>query len=1166
MNLRRLFPILLLLFAACSHKIELIDLQTEAEVAVLEDQTSVLFTAQADTASVTVQSDGKWRIEAVNDRASDWLSYSPESGGKGETRVKIEVSANEEVEERSAVLHFRSGKNERTIHIVQKPEKAFVLSSEKAEFGPSGGQFELRLTSNVSYNMSIEDAPWLHQVITKAATDVLVFRVDPNERADKRAGKLVFASELGEETVTVYQSGVEPELILSTNELHLLSEGGQFRVDVSSNFNAEFTVDADWVHEIATKALSTNTFYFLAERNPDYEPRKATLVFRDAARKVSGTVTIHQAQQDAIIIQNAIQVDYKPQTLDLTIGTNVDVTVSVPEEYSWLTPVKTKGLSKETFSFNVEKNHTKQTREADIILTSGDLRQSVRVKQLPTSKKPNNKPELIESFKMTQGISKETGQIPELGEKNEVTGEWDTKTIVKKLLTIDDVIHAVPDKAGKSIYVMQRDSCIFPIVLEWDDEFGDENTESPSPSYSQGRFANRTRGASPNASQRRVTPNGSGKKVLILSPYQSSHRIDGQEEGTMNLNIDFLTKRLNDAGYRDINYKPDEKVTLEHFNGDFWLEHDLVLLRTHGGLWYSNYLKDPITNEFVKDADGNYIGLSGPYTVLCIGESPDISFLDTMEEEVALSLRRFLKNGSVGISVGREWFEATMTNSGTFPNSILILLSCHSFETWDSSLDVAVDAVQDAFHGNISYCGFEGSINRRYATATMHSLVRSLSRGMSVVDAETYLRSDSEWVDRKSVFPPYRPQFRSDTMEDAFLIDPRPRNLRSTVRSNMVTFVWDCDFPSGKYEYLVVFDGVEHPLEPILTRSLSVPMSKTGTFPWSVKVNIYTETKKPELIASYQTEGTPFTIEKTLSLITDKATDIGIKKAIVPAHFQADFSVDIQEQGVVYSSTISYPTLNVGGIGGCVKQIADKKGNPFTTTLTGLEPLTKYYARAYMIVGKERQVYYGNVIDFVTDPIENVVPPEILDQLDDHIPIYGGINPPKVEGQFKLSPCKLVYDSTNGFEVGYVFADLYFQFSNQDMENNTLDYREQQIQNTKVGKGAFISGEGDKFSVFFNTEGVDVYEDYSIPVKTALIISGIKTSSGIKDLNYAFVLVEKGADPKPYIIPEGSYRVIVDGDGISPNTNFFNAPSAAPARAASNKSTLPGMLEIRPRQ
>lgn len=228
-----------------------------------------------------------------------------------------------------------------------------------------------------------------------------------------------------------------------------------------------------------------------------------------------------------------------------------------------------------------------------------------------------------------------------------------------------------------------------------------------------------------------------------------------------------------------------------------------------------------------------------------------------------------------------------------------------------------------------------------------------------------------------------------------------------------------------------------------------------------------------------------------------------------------------------------------------------------------LEPDKQYYYWSYIYDGHKYD--FSERSSFETKRINRVIPEEIIDQMDDYIPIYEGKNPPNVEGQYLLSPSELVYDSTHGFSIGHIFDDLYFQFLNQDMENNTLDYVEEQGNSSQVGTGAFISGEGDRFSVFFNTDGNAVYDDYSFWYKTALVISGIKTADGIKDLDYAFVLVDKGDDPKPYYIPSGSFRVFKDGDGLSTNTNYFSRRTSAPLKPMSyNPKPLPSMFEVEP--
>ena len=293
-----------------------------------------------------------------------------------------------------------------------------------------------------------------------------------------------------------------------------------------------------------------------------------------------------------------------------------------------------------------------------------------------------------------------------------------------------------------------------------------------------------------------------------------------------------------------------------------------------------------------------------------------------------------------------------------------------------------------------------------------------------------------------------------------------------------------------------------------------------------------------------------------LTVTTLDATDIAIKKATVSGEYLYDGAgLNIHEQGFVISSTVQNPALSMSG---CRSIAAEKTGTSFSATITGLEPLTQYYVAAYMVVVLpygERQTFYGNVVSFVTDPIKNVIPDEIVDQMDDYMPIHNGINPPVIEGQYVVSPNILVY-STHGFSPGDKFADYYVMFYNQDIINNTLDFRAAEKfddgSSSGTGTGAFISGEGNDFSVFFNVDEETVYSDYTIYTKKAVIISGTMTDNGIKDLYHAFVMLEKSSDPKSHLVPVGTYRVFKDKDGLSAFTNFFFTKASNRTRVLQN--------------
>ena len=176
------------------------------------------------------------------------------------------------------------------------------------------------------------------------------------------------------------------------------------------------------------------------------------------------------------------------------------------------------------------------------------------------------------------------------------------------------------------------------------------------------------------------------------------------------------------------------------------------------------------------------------------------------------------------------------------------------------------------------------------------------------------------------------------------------------------------------------------------------------------------------------------------------------------------------------------------------------------------------------------------------DRFEDVVPDDIREELDDWIPIYSGVNPPIVEGTYFIDPFETVYCEDGEYEPGFIVESYIIKFSNQNTSNNTVDYNERNEVGDAVGagNGAFISGSGNNFTAFFNVTG----STYGISTKTALVVSGTKSSSGISNLYYAFILVEKGYDPENKLMEEGVFRVFKDKDGLSVNTSWTRSRSS----------------------
>lgn len=200
--------------------------------------------------------------------------------------------------------------------------------------------------------------------------------------------------------------------------------------------------------------------------------------------------------------------------------------------------------------------------------------------------------------------------------------------------------------------------------------------------------------------------------------------------------------------------------------------------------------------------------------------------------------------------------------------------------------------------------------------------------------------------------------------------------------------------------------------------------------------------------------------------------------------------------------------------------------------------------------------FTSNINPWRTEPeIEDVVPEDLVEKMSKKITIHRGSNPPTVEGCYYIDPFETVYcedEGNGGYEAGHIVQSHIIRFSNQDKVNHTLDFegRSSSGSTSSVGTGAFISGNGNNFSVFFSTIGENYTEKgQTVTTKEALIISGTKASTGIKNLQYAFVMIEKSGDTYDEIMKEGVYRVFKDSDGLSVNYTWSSTNAVPQTKA-----------------
>lgn len=172
-----------------------------------------------------------------------------------------------------------------------------------------------------------------------------------------------------------------------------------------------------------------------------------------------------------------------------------------------------------------------------------------------------------------------------------------------------------------------------------------------------------------------------------------------------------------------------------------------------------------------------------------------------------------------------------------------------------------------------------------------------------------------------------------------------------------------------------------------------------------------------------------------------------------------------------------------------------------------------------------------------SDKIQKIVPDSIIKSLTAKgMTLNPGVNPPNVLGIYVVNPYTLLapFGPEDGWREGKVIPDYRYKFYDQKKDEVKVDYK--QTADNGTGIGAFLSGSGNKFTLFAELAGVGS----SVPYKQLTVISGEVTDKGIKDFQFAFVMKEKTGDStNTVLIATGKSRIWIDGDSLASKVETF---------------------------
>lgn len=173
-----------------------------------------------------------------------------------------------------------------------------------------------------------------------------------------------------------------------------------------------------------------------------------------------------------------------------------------------------------------------------------------------------------------------------------------------------------------------------------------------------------------------------------------------------------------------------------------------------------------------------------------------------------------------------------------------------------------------------------------------------------------------------------------------------------------------------------------------------------------------------------------------------------------------------------------------------------------------------------------------NFIHGVPDEVNGFLSIDFIEMLEHKgLEINRGLEPPNVEGIYYV-------DSWANYETGTKYLNYTYRFDKQS-KDLTIEVESASDQSNAIASAAFISGEGNNFSIY--SEGNHTIDDMGreIYIKTADIYSGTITSDGIINFKSGFIIIEKENDINNNFLAVGDLRIIHETDDFADKVNSF---------------------------
>lgn len=366
-------------FLVCGEDQETVVVTQKQKDALILSQQVYELPAEESTIELEVQSNVSYETSV----SVDWIEPVTSRSLTQETLV-FRVAANESEEQRSGAITLKSGELEETVNVYQagkeKEEEPVLLLSDKLLYvGAEGGTVDVQVQSNVAYTYKPEAAyDWIVEPAGRAvSTHTIHLEVQPNETYDPREARFIFTDETAvlSDTLVVRQAEAGG-LIVSVSRIDLVAEDTGFSLELQTNVDYTVSIDADWLEQIVSRGLATETLTFSCEPNYSTVSREAVILLDseigEQKVKVVQAGREEEVEDDDFMEVSPPSLSLAAEAMSFTVSVSTNVSYQIASNVPWITFAVSDTISASSVTFDVKVNEGTEVREGVITFTSED--------------------------------------------------------------------------------------------------------------------------------------------------------------------------------------------------------------------------------------------------------------------------------------------------------------------------------------------------------------------------------------------------------------------------------------------------------------------------------------------------------------------------------------------------------------------------------------------------------------------------------------------------------------------------------------------------------------------------------------------------------------------------------------------------------------------------